>query len=188
MINKFFDIILSDNPRDSIINNENFMFSFIKELKDCKGFNQLNKWHIYDVYEHILHVIDNCDNIPELRIAALFHDIGKPLSFSLDKDGVGHFYGHYNYSNDIFISFAKRNKLDEKLVKRVSKLILAHDLRFNELKESKIKDLLKDFDSFEYSLLFKLKRADLLGQNPIFHYLLDEYNNEEKRLIKYIKK
>ncbi|MBR4392508.1 MAG: GntR family transcriptional regulator, partial [Oscillospiraceae bacterium] len=30
----------------------------------------------------------------ELRWTMLFHDLGKPLCFTVDEAGVGHFYGH----------------------------------------------------------------------------------------------
>ena len=63
---------------------------------------QKNIWHVYDVYEHILHVIDGVPNNITLRLAALFHDIGKPFVYKEDENGVGHFYGHWNKSKEIF--------------------------------------------------------------------------------------
>ena len=29
-----------------------------------------------------------------MKLAALLHDIGKPGVYSLDENGIGHFYGH----------------------------------------------------------------------------------------------
>ena len=107
-------VLLSDKPSDWIRNNEDLVFNFIPELRKCKGFDQKNEWHVYDVYEHILHVVDGVFNNDCLRLAALFHDIGKPLSFIEDENGVGHFYGHWDKSNEIFREFAKKNNLSSK--------------------------------------------------------------------------
>ena len=82
---ELFKILLSDKPSDRIKNNEKEIFEFIPELKDCKGFNQNNDWHVYDVYEHILHVVDYVEEDLILRLTALFHDIGKPLSYTEDS-------------------------------------------------------------------------------------------------------
>ena len=37
----------------------------------------------------------------DLRLAAFYHDIAKPGTFSLDENGVGHFYGHPKLSAEI---------------------------------------------------------------------------------------
>ena len=91
-IEKLYNILLSDKPSDNILASEKEIFLLIPELENCKGFNQNNEWHIYDVYEHILHVIDNVPSNLNLRLAALFHDIGKPTSFTKDEEGSGHLW------------------------------------------------------------------------------------------------
>ena len=108
-IEALFNILLINKPSVLIRNNEKEIFRFIPELKQCKGFNQHSIWHPYDVYEHILHVVDNVDDSIELRLAALFHDIGKPETFELDKYGIGHFHGHWFTSKDIFEEFAEKH-------------------------------------------------------------------------------
>ena len=55
------------------------------------GFDQHNPHHVYDVYEHTLHALEATPPEPVLRMAVLFHDSGKPASFTLDEKGVGHF-------------------------------------------------------------------------------------------------
>lgn len=124
-------ILMSDKPSSKIMNNEDIIFNIVPELEKCKGFNQNNIWHVYDVYNHILHVIDNVPNNLILRYAALFHDLGKIYTYSLDEKNTGHFYNHYIKSKEIFDIFAKENNLDEKFSKIVSKLIYYHDINFD---------------------------------------------------------
>ncbi len=101
------DILLSGNSSEMIRSNEDEIFKIIPELSKCKNFKQSNIWHIYDVYEHILHVIDGVPRSIDLRLAALFHDIGKPYIYIDDENGIGHFYNHWNKSKEIFDSFPK---------------------------------------------------------------------------------
>ena len=102
------NILLSDKPSKNIKLNEKQIFEMIPELSACKNFNQNNIWHIYDVYDHILHVVDGVPNSLALRMAALFHDIGKPFVYTEDENGIGHFYDHWNKSNEIFLNFISK--------------------------------------------------------------------------------
>lgn len=178
------EILVLGKPSIFIKIYEEEVFDLIPELEYCKGFNQKNKWHIYDVYSHIMHVVDNVDFDYELRLAALFHDIGKPFVYNEDENGVGHFYGHWDKSNEIFIDFAKRNRIDEKIIKRVSKLIEYHDINIDYMNESELNKFLSFFNRDELIMLFKLKRADLLAQNSEFHYLLENYAIQEQNVLK----
>ncbi len=109
-IEELFNILTINKPSVLIKEKEDEVFDLIPELKPCKGFKQHSIWHQYDVYEHILHVVDNVDDCIELRLAALFHDLGKPETFELDNQGRGHFPGHCEVSQEIFIKFADKHK------------------------------------------------------------------------------
>ena len=182
-IEKMFNILLTNKPSLYIKKNEKELFEMIPELKYSKGFNQNNIWHVYDVYEHILHVIDNVPNNLILRLTALFHDIGKPFVYTEDENKVGHFYGHWDKSNEIFNSFANKYNLDKELVEIVSKLITYHDIRINKLSKEELQDLVIIFNMDEIKMLFELKRSDLLAQNPKFHSLLEDYIEDERKII-----
>ena len=110
--NKLLEILLSEDVYERLKQNEQEIFELIPELRVCKGFEQNNKWHIYDVYEHILHVVALVDNNIYLRLSALFHDIGKPNSYTKDSNGVGHFYNHWNESIKIFKKYQGRNYIN----------------------------------------------------------------------------
>lgn len=184
VIEKLFNILLQDKPSVAIKENETWIFEIIPELKTCKGFNQNNEWHIYDVYEHILHVLDNVPNDIILRLAALFHDVGKPLCYIEDEFKVGHFYGHWDKSKEIFDEFAERYNLKGDLKNIVSDLILYHDINFDKLSEEEIKHIIDILGITGIKKLFQIKRGDLLSQNPKYHYVLDNYNEQENKILK----
>ena len=55
----------------------------IPELAPTVGFQQHTPHHIYDVFTHTAHVVENVPATLPLRWAALLHDIGKPVCFSM---------------------------------------------------------------------------------------------------------
>src|SRR3712207_801724 len=64
-------------------------------LQTLYNFPQNSPYHCYDLWEHTLHVVQSVPNDLILRLAAIFHDIGKPLTKTVDeKTGYYHFYGH----------------------------------------------------------------------------------------------
>ena len=65
-------------------------------------YDQRNPHHCYDLFNHILHTVDVLDGTAssELRIAAFFHDIGKPY-VAMEKQGRLVFYGHASKSAEI---------------------------------------------------------------------------------------
>jgi len=180
-------ILQQDKPSEIIKLNEDELFKLIPELVKCKNFEQNSVWHIYDVYEHILHVIDNVHNNLVLRLAALFHDIGKPLVYIKDESGRGHFYGHWHRSKEIFDKYAEKYNLDNSLKSKVSNLILYHDLNIDKITEEEIERIINKFDKDGISMLFQLKEADLLAQNSEFHYLLDDYKKQKQKILNMIK-
>ena len=174
------EILTSENPSEGLKAKEHELFNFIPELRKSKGFNQNNEWHPYDVLEHTYHVVDGVENDLILRLAALFHDIGKPYVYTEDENGVGHFYGHWEVSKDIFLKFAKKRNLDSKTRTLVSRLIYFHDLSTSKMTPEQ----LGYFSKQEIIKLFKLKRADVLAQNPEKHEeILDKYELEEEEIL-----
>ena len=140
-------------------------FVIIPELEKSYNFNQYNDYHIFDVYKHTISVVSHTNSNLYVRLAALFHDMGKPYAFTKDENGVGHFYGHALISNKIFIDFANKYEIDEKTKKIVSDLILFHQDELSK-KNSKIYKFYKIFNMDNIELLLELKKADIMGQNP----------------------
>lgn len=177
-------LLLSNNAYDKLRKHEEEIFILIPELKVCKGFNQNNKWHIYDVYEHILHVVSGVDNDKCLRLAALFHDLGKPLTYTEDENKTGHFYNHWNESVKIFKKYQNMFRLTDKEIKLIIYLIYYHDINIDKITREELELLIEKIGIENMDLLFNLKRADLLAQSPEFHCLLTNINNQEQAIIK----
>ena len=184
-IDELFLILTMNNPSRYLLSKEDDLFKLIPDLKKCKGFDQHNEWHPYDVYTHILKVVDGVDNNLPTRLAALFHDVGKPHTFRLDENGVGHMRGHWEVSKTIFDDFAIKHNINDNLKELVDKLILYHDMNVGKLNEDEILNFVTLFSEEEMFMLYDIKRADLRAQNSKFHYLLDEYTKQQIKLFKY---
>lgn len=79
---EFEKIVMSENPAAGIMMLQKFglLKNIIPELEEGIDCEQLGE-HIYDVWDHLLHALQHAadKNWPlEIRLAALFHDIGKP--------------------------------------------------------------------------------------------------------------
>lgn len=184
MIDKLIQILHSDNVYNVLKLNEQELFELIPELKDCKGFDQKNEWHIYDVYEHILHVISEVDKNISLRIAALFHDIGKPFTYTEDINGVGHFYNHWNKSIEIFKKYQDKFNITNEDKNLITKLIFYHDINIGKMSNNEKIIMINNIGINNIELLFSLKKADLLAQSPKYHNLLTDIKEQEENIIK----
>ncbi len=79
---------------EDLQNGANLLCRVIPELAPCLGFDQKNPHHASDVFSHTAQVVERTPATQTLRMAALLHDIGKPATFCVDAQGVGHFLGH----------------------------------------------------------------------------------------------
>ena len=173
-------ILLSDNPSNLIRLHKQDIYKLIPELEKSDRFNQHNDYHIYDVLEHILKVLDNVGDNYLLRIVALFHDIGKPYVFTKDEKGVGHFYGHWTKSKEIFNKYKNMFKLSPEEIELINNLIEYHDLNITKDNMNFFKDLFKE----NIDLLLTIKRADILSQNPKYNNRLEDLDKIEQMILK----
>ena len=100
----------------------------IPELAPAVGFDQRNPHHCFDVYTHCVKAMGHVRPEPALRLAALLHDVGKPACFSVDEQGVGHFYGHGLESAQLTEAITRRLRLDKRTQERVTTLVARHEL------------------------------------------------------------
>lgn len=175
---ELIQLLVTEHPAKYIQENKEIFFQIIPELQALDGFNQHNDYHIYDVFEHTLVVLENTKLNIYLRLAALFHDIGKPDTFFIDENRVGHFYGHPQVSSKIFENIATRLKMDNKTKKEVCKLIEFHDYTLGNKRKS-VFNFFNKYGTDGIDLLFDLKAADIKGQNPNYLYRLEDLYQQE---------
>ena len=139
--------------------------NIIPEILPMVGFDQKTRHHCYDVYEHTLRVLDNCDrNDTVLRLAAFFHDIGKPETQTFDQNGA-HFYGHAERSAEITDAIFRRFHTDNATREQVVRLISEH-CRQIEPTERSVRRFLTSHDKASFDRYVKLYRADRLACAP----------------------
>ena len=156
----------------------------IPELVDAVGFNQYNPHHDKNVFEHILCVVNNTPPILEIRLAALFHDIGKPHTLTIDEKGVGHFYGHDKVGVDIAKNILSRLKFSNELIKDITILMKEHKTNHNKYKDKGLKRLINRVGKENIFNLIELQKADkICSSNDINIDFLFQREKEIKRIL-----
>jgi len=140
------------------------------EAMPMVGFNQRNKRHNKDVFEHTMAVLEAVPPRLNVRLAALLHDIGKPLTFSIDENGIGHFYSHHIKGRRMAEDIMRRLKYDNKTIADVSVLVAEHMSRFPKVRNASLKKLVNRVGEHNLGDLFDLQRADILGSAPPFDF------------------
>ncbi len=98
----------------------------IPELAPCIGYEQHSRYHAYTLYEHIIRAVEACPPEAGIRLAMLFHDIGKPFTQSEDEHGEWHFYAHAEKSAQLAEDILRRFRTSNALRERVCTIIRYH--------------------------------------------------------------
>jgi len=161
-------ILISGNPEKfQILLKTGLLRHIIPEFEACFDTDQNNPYHVYNVAQHTLKAVAQIDEEPVLRWTMLLHDIGKPLTKTIDEEGIGHFYGHPVQSEQFAENILKRLKFDNNSIAKICRLVRYHD----RLIEPNIKAVRKAIFSIGEDIfpdLLKVKEADVRAQNPQF--------------------
>lgn len=128
------------------------LFDYIDVLEEIipslhlgRDFEQHSPYHIYTVQNHILKSVVELNStvkkLPEfsatirdhwfeLCMTMLLHDIAKPVCYTVDESGTGHFYGHAEKSAELADSILRRLKFSNEERERIVLLIQNHDRQF----------------------------------------------------------
>ena len=147
---------------------------FLPEFDEMMATSQNNPHHKYNVGDHTVEVLKNIDSDKVKRIAALLHDVAKPVTKSTDNQGIDHFYNHYKKSAEMSEIILRRLKYDNNTIKGVKHLIEWHDFRWDDESYAgiaKVRRLVSKVGIDYFEALLDLQRADILGQS---NYLQDK--------------
>ena len=136
----------------------------LPELAACRGIEQKG-FHNFDVFDHSLYA---CDGAPsdnaEVRLAALLHDIGKPLTYKKDELGIPTFHGHEFESVRLSRSIIRRLKFPKTFETDVLNLIENHMFNYQpEWSDSAVRRFIAKSGKSSIEDLFRLRRADQYG-------------------------
>jgi len=151
MLTKLYTDILEDDNvvyiMTRISQNPVFMKHFPEfYLKNSNGESVINcqqnsKYHRYGVFKHILYTIENVGrdslkfsshDMKILKWTMLLHDIGKPMSKTINSEGFDSFAGHDDMSVVLADKILNRFDFDEVDKKIILTLIKYHDRYLNE--------------------------------------------------------
>ena len=138
----------------------------IPELSKSVNFQQRSPHHAYDVFTHTAYVVENTPPELALRWAALLHDVGKPASFTQDKNGRGHFYGHADVSAEMANKILLRLKAPTALREKVVFLIKNHMLPMPP-EIPVLRRRLSHYGEENIRALLTFQRADYAGKGVI---------------------
>lgn len=148
----------------------------LPELLEGYGLPQ-NRWHAYDVYTHILLVTDSAPADKLLvRLAALFHDIGKPRT-RVVVDGEGTFYNHEVVGAEMTREIMGRLRYSGEQVDAVVNLVRNHMFNYQpDWSDAAVRRLIRRVGPEALADLFDLRLADMQGHGPThaFPVYLDE--------------
>ena len=182
---EFAKILLSDDaPRGlRMLSETGLLAQFAPELLRMQGVEQ-SGGHIWDVWEHTLHALETLqpDADLTLRLAVLFHDVGKPLTRADDPEDGIHFYGHEDIGAEITRRVLNKLRFPKRLVCRVVRLISMH-MRIGEYRsdwrEAAVRRLMRDAGG-DTADLVELAKVDRLGANP--HADIESIDELERRM------
>lgn len=145
---------------------------FLPQALSMQGCLQTCQYHCYDVLEHTACAVEAIPAEPVLRLAAFFHDIGKPDCRTTDEAGVDHFYGHAELSAEIAAQSLRALRADNATIETVTNLVLHHDADIQPTQKS-VKKALNRLGEKGFWQMLAIKRADTLAHAPWCHARVD---------------
>jgi tRNA nucleotidyltransferase (CCA-adding enzyme) len=170
-------LLISDYPdRLRLLYEIGITEVILPEFDTMMKTEQKNIHHIYNVGDHTIHAVaEIAGSLKEhkfetrertiLRWTMLLHDVEKPNTVTIGKDGQNHFYGHQEKGAITAKNILRRLKFDNDTIDAVVHLIRWHDYRFI-LTPAGMRRAASKVGKEYMELLFEVNRADTSAKNP----------------------
>ena len=165
---EFIKIIMTSRAAKGVLllEQSHLLHQFIPELEKGIGVTQ-NKHHIYPVWEHLWRALDYAakkDYSLEVRLASLFHDIGKP--YTKQGEGVNStFYNHEAKGANLTKKILIRLHFPSRIVNKVEKLVRYHGFVYDldVTTDAAIRRLIRKVGLHNIKELAQVREADRIG-------------------------
>lgn len=167
-------LLVSDHPEKFRLLYQSGLTAFVMpEFDRAMETEQDNPHHCYTVGEHILHSLGYVRADKALRLTMLLHDLAKPVTKTMDEQGIAHFYGHTEKGSEMAVEILRRLKLDNDTIHTVRQLVRYHDRRIGQT-EKEMRRAVHQIGEDIFPALFDIQEADVLAQS--------DYKRNEKLL------
>ncbi len=146
----------------------------VPELMEGVGVTQ-NRYHAHDVFRHTVRAVDEAPaGNPEVRLAALLHDVGKPRTRRV-VNGEGTFYNHERVGAEMTREILDRLRFPHRERDRVAHLVRQHMFHYTpDWSDAAVRRFLRRVGPGNLEDLFLLRGADtrahdtdLAGDGPL---------------------
>jgi poly(A) polymerase len=175
-------MLASDRPKLALelLDEAELLEVILPEIAACKGVPQTG-YHTHDVYGHTLLTVEATPPDLLLRLAALFHDAGKPRT----AKGDGTFVGHEEVGAGIAQGALERLRFSQREIETITTLVRLH-LRpvfyRSEWSDGAVRRLARDAGPLLGRLML-LARADIAASAYPFPEKLDELQARLDRVM-----
>lgn len=107
---------------------EKIFAEILPPLAEQAGYDQGSRYHDSTLYEHTARAVAAVPDEPALRLAMLFHDMGKTRCRTVGADGECHYYGHAAISAELADGLLRMLKCDNATRRRVCEIVKYHDI------------------------------------------------------------
>jgi tRNA nucleotidyltransferase (CCA-adding enzyme) len=167
---EFFKIIDSKNPAFgiSLLERTGLLIHIVPELREGIGCEQKGA-HIYDVFDHLLHALQHAADkgfSREIRLSALFHDIGKPATRRYDaKKDKYTFFGHEVVGARITKKILERLRVPRETTDLIVKMVRNH-MFFSDTEQitlSAVRRVIQKVEPDHIWELMQVRESDRVG-------------------------
>ncbi len=171
------------------------MEHIIPELFACKGIAQPAKYHKEgDVWDHLLQCVSAStqEHMIDVRLAALFHDVAKPITYSDEGDRI-HYDDHASASGGMALDIFKRLQMPNARAQKFH-LLITHHMMMGSFLEMNDKRKSHWYHHEWFNELLQLFWLDIAGTTPSnftlynsitadYHHFLDTHPKPIKPLL-----